>query len=169
MPLSGPQAKCSSLAENSWALYRHVTALGYPATVQNISRPVNLLVISPAEADHSFFRGVLGGRQWKVRCARNAPDAWTPLLTACIDVVVVDCEIGDGPNWRDVLGEIQDMGGCQPVVMMSRLADDKLWAEVLNLGGYDLLMKPFDVEETVRVLTMAARRSLDRGAEAAVA
>jgi FixJ family two-component response regulator len=51
------------------------------------------------------------------------------------------------------------MGGFQPVIVTSRLADDCLWAEVLNLGSYDLLMKPFDGEETVRVLAMAMRQA----------
>ena len=157
------------LAENSSARDHYVTALGYSGPVRNTSPPVNLLVISPVEEDHAFFRRVLSDRRWEVRHTRNALDARATLHTRRIDVVVVDCEIGDGPSWRDVLNEIQDMGGYQPVVTMSRLADDRLWAEVLNLGGYDLLMKPFDVEETVRVMTMAARRFLDRGAVAAVA
>ncbi len=39
---------------------------------------------------------------------------------------------------------------------MSHLADGRMWADVLNLGGYDLLMKPLDPVETLRVLGMAA-------------
>jgi DNA-binding response OmpR family regulator len=128
------------------------------------------LVISPtAEDDDGFFRRVLNAGHWEVYHAGNALDARAALHRRRIDVVVVDCEIGDGSSWRDVLGEIQHLGGRQPVVMTSRLADDRLWAEVLNLGGYDLLMKPFDVTETIRVMTMAARRSVDRGAVATVA
>jgi hypothetical protein len=30
-----------------------------------------------------------------------------------------------------------------------------LWAEVLNLGGYDLLMKPFEEAEVYRVVGLA--------------
>jgi len=32
-------------------------------------------------------------------------------------------------------------------VVASQRADGRLWAEVLNLGGYDLLMKPLDADE----------------------
>jgi DNA-binding response OmpR family regulator len=39
----------------------------------------------------------------------------------------------------------------------SRVADDSLWAEVLNLGAYDLLMKPFDLTEVFRVVSLAWR------------
>jgi DNA-binding response OmpR family regulator len=40
----------------------------------------------------------------------------------------------------------------------SRLADERLWAEVLSLGGYDVLMKPFDVSEVYRVIRLACER-----------
>jgi DNA-binding response OmpR family regulator len=39
------------------------------------------------------------------------------------------------------------------------LADEYLWAEVLNLGGYDLLAKPFRDPEVKRVLAAALRQN----------
>jgi hypothetical protein len=39
--------------------------------------------------------------------------------------------------------------------VFSRLADESLWAQVLNLGGFDVLMTPFEAEEVLRV-TFAA-------------
>ena len=41
------------------------------------------------------------------------------------------------------------------VIVADRLADEALWAEVLNLGCYDLLMTPFSSEEVLRVVSMA--------------
>jgi hypothetical protein len=35
----------------------------------------------------------------------------------------------------------------------------RLWAEALNLGAYDLLMKPLDFMEARRVLTLATSGS----------
>jgi DNA-binding response OmpR family regulator len=35
------------------------------------------------------------------------------------------------------------------------LADEALWAEVLNLGGYDVLTKPFDPKEVHHAVSMA--------------
>ena len=34
-------------------------------------------------------------------------------------------------------------------------ADERLWAEALNLGAYDVLAKPFDRTEVMRVVSMA--------------
>jgi hypothetical protein len=36
-------------------------------------------------------------------------------------------------------------------IVFSCLADEFLWAEVLNLGGFDVLMTPFEPEEVLRV------------------
>ena len=47
------------------------------------------------------------------------------------------------------------------LVVTSRIADEWLWAEVLNLGGYDVLAQPFDREEVTRVVRSAVRASSD--------
>jgi DNA-binding response OmpR family regulator len=41
------------------------------------------------------------------------------------------------------------------LIVVSRLADEHLWAEALNLGAYDVLAKPFDAMELSRTLTSA--------------
>jgi hypothetical protein len=35
--------------------------------------------------------------------------------------------------------------------------DDRLWAEALNLGAYEVLVQPFDPEEVTRVVFSAWR------------
>jgi DNA-binding response OmpR family regulator len=41
------------------------------------------------------------------------------------------------------------------LIVSSRTADERLWAEVLNLGAYDVLVKPFDPTEVSRVVGLA--------------
>jgi len=81
---------------------------------------------------------------------------------------VVLCEqvFADG-DWRDLLRELDAHAPeAPPVIVCSRLADDRLWAEVLNLGGYDVLSKPFASAEVNRVVGMAAsRRARPRATE----
>ena len=43
------------------------------------------------------------------------------------------------------------------LIVTSRLADERLWAEALNLGAYDVLAKPFDSTEAMRVVGAAWR------------
>jgi DNA-binding response OmpR family regulator len=42
-------------------------------------------------------------------------------------------------------------------VVATWLADDRLWAEVLDLGGFDVLQKPFEARELFRVVGLAWR------------
>lgn len=41
------------------------------------------------------------------------------------------------------------------LIVADRLADEALWAEVLNLGRYDVPVMPFAHEEVLRVISMA--------------
>jgi FixJ family two-component response regulator len=41
------------------------------------------------------------------------------------------------------------------LIVASRLADDHLWAEALNLGAWDVLAKPFDRREVFRSVKSA--------------
>jgi DNA-binding response OmpR family regulator len=79
----------------------------------------------------------------------------------CLDrvpVIVCERDLPDG-TWKDILGDTAEFPNPPALVVTSRLADDYLWAEVLNLGGYDLLAKPFSESEVKRVLAAALRRS----------
>jgi DNA-binding response OmpR family regulator len=71
-------------------------------------------------------------------------------------VVVSEGELPDG-TWRCVLSNTDSDGRMVPLLVVSRKADERLWAEVLNLGGFDVLLKPFDAGEVSRVLQMAIR------------
>ena len=41
------------------------------------------------------------------------------------------------------------------LIVTCRLADERLWAEVLNLGGFDVLAQPFYAREVVRSVNSA--------------
>ena len=69
-------------------------------------------------------------------------------------MTICDTEIADG-NWQVLLANLQSRSHPPHLIVSSRLADERLWAEVLNLGGYDVLVQPFDCGEVLRVARMA--------------
>jgi DNA-binding response OmpR family regulator len=129
-----------------------------PAGTQ-VKSALPLLVVSVDDLDHSSLHRILGkdchlhqavGRRDAVSMARHI-QPW---------VVICDQILADG-DWRDLLMDLQTESEVPPpLIVSSRLADDRLWAEVLNLGGYDLLTKPFLASEVSRVVKMAARRGI---------
>jgi DNA-binding response OmpR family regulator len=48
------------------------------------------------------------------------------------------------------------------LIVTSRLADERLWAEALNLGAWDVLAKPFDADEVIRIIGIACQHWEDR-------
>lgn len=68
--------------------------------------------------------------------------------------IVTDASLGDG-TWRDVLAHTHRSGRGCAVIVTDRLADDELWAEVLEAGAYDLLAQPFEPDEVRRVVENA--------------
>ena len=78
-----------------------------------------------------------------------------------VQVVVTDATLHDG-DWRRVL-EIVARGRRRiEVVVCSRLGDPKLWLDVLEQGGYDVLVQPYQREEIKRIVEAAASRSYMR-------
>lgn len=71
-------------------------------------------------------------------------------------LVLCDQNLPDG-NWKDVYRESSRMAAPPAMVVVSRRADERLWAEVLSVGCFDLLLRPFEPTELAHVLDMAAR------------
>lgn len=118
-----------------------------------------VLVVSPFEDDHAVLRRMLIDSEWNVVSVATSMDARKALHETEVDIVITECEFTDGLSWRDLLTDIENMHGSQPVIVISALADGRLWAEVLNLGGYDLLIKPLAPTEVLQVVAMAGRQA----------
>jgi DNA-binding NtrC family response regulator len=71
-------------------------------------------------------------------------------------VVITDRDLTDG-SWRDVLSAIGSSGHFSSLIVACRHADEKLWADVLHMGGFDVLATPFDPTEVSRTVGAALR------------
>ncbi len=115
---------------------------------------VEFLLISPNEQDHSAL-GPICSRFGPSFWVRTCSDAGQVLSDKEIGVVLCEDRLTDG-SWKNVL-ELAKGRICPPtVIVTSFVADDRLWAEVLNMGGYDVLAKPFSQDEMSRVIQLAA-------------
>jgi DNA-binding response OmpR family regulator len=117
-------------------------------------RIVTVLAISPSAEDHNFLRDIFGHSKWQIRGVRTWREAHAFLADHQMPVIICESELPDA-NWKIVLSEVSHLADPPALIVVSRLADDYLWAEVLNLGGYDVLMKPFDETEVFRVVGLA--------------
>src|SRR5262245_1898833 len=95
-----------------------------------------ILSISPVRQDHRTLRRIASGFSWHVTAVSNCHRAKRCLSKTSFSVIVCESNLPDG-SWRDVLRLIGGSGRVPRFIVTSSLADNYLWAEVLNLGGDD--------------------------------
>ena len=115
---------------------------------------LGILSVSTAVEDHTVVRQSVSGISCSLQTAGDCRTALAQLGDGRIAVVVCERDLPDG-TWRDILEHLGSAPGRPLLIVTSRLADERLWAEVLNLGGYDVLAKPFNAEEARHVLLTA--------------
>ena len=69
-------------------------------------------------------------------------------------VVLSSDTLPDG-DWKTLLQALEGTPEHPELIVFSRQAEESLWYEVLQLGGFDVLAAPFDEAELVRVITLA--------------
>jgi DNA-binding response OmpR family regulator len=122
-----------------------------------IANPTILAVLA-AQEDRASLVSIFAHSNWKLRFICVFAHIQTELSKSPVGVVISEACLPDGHCWTDLLHEIQKMEAPPPLIVADRLADERLWAEVLNLGAYDLLAKPFDGKEVWHAVTTACRR-----------
>lgn len=116
--------------------------------------PASILLASPYLDDHALLPQILEHPHWRWQRSQGCREALRLLNSGEVTVVICERDQPDG-CWRDLLRCATALPLPPSLVVCSRLADECLWAEVLNLGGYDVLVKPFDREEVLRVAFLA--------------
>jgi DNA-binding response OmpR family regulator len=110
-----------------------------------------ILSVSELQRDHTALLRIVDDTHWWVETANTCREALQKVPHIGALAIFVDSVLPDG-NWKDVLALAITLEEPPLLVVTSRLADDTLWSEVLNLGGYDVLIKPLVKEEVRRVL-----------------
>jgi DNA-binding response OmpR family regulator len=135
------------------------------STTQNIHtfvpslEKISILLVSPHRDDHSAIRHILHHDGWVISRCNNAREAMAHLDSNAPSIIICERDLPDG-TWKEILSRTDTLTNPPLLVVASRHADENLWGEVLNLGGYDVLIKPFDCSEVTRVVGMAWRHWL---------
>jgi DNA-binding NtrC family response regulator len=69
-------------------------------------------------------------------------------------VILYDRDL-PGLDWRDALRKLAGAIPACPVILTSPVNDGYLWGEVIRRGGYDVLAKPLQEDQTVRFVNLA--------------
>jgi DNA-binding NtrC family response regulator len=117
---------------------------------------VNVLCVSPYDDDHQKLQYIFAQSNWQLSHAYGCEEAANRVQAENSPVLICEKDLA-GQCWRSMLRRLRGLG-LKPeprLVVSARLADDQLWSEVLNLGGYNVLEKPFDRSEVFWVVSQA--------------
>ena len=115
--------------------------------------PNGVLLVSGNPVDHDALPHIFRGARWEFQEAWTMRSGADTIRRHHREIAVVICEerLPDG-DWKFLLEAMERASARSSLIVSSRVADERLWAEVLNLGGFDLLMgSPFEPEEVLRV------------------
>ena len=114
------------------------------------------MMVGAADPEQSKLDAIFETCGWRLARAQTPLEARKFLETTPVRVVIAESDLPGG-GWRQMLEDLRQSANPPLLLVTARLADESLWAEVLNMGGYDVLAKPLDAEEVARVVSAAMR------------
>ena len=121
-----------------------VVLVGFPAQDEDFLRRLFDCAVCPLAT----------GCRFAVDPQASAAATLTALRDRPVPVVLCDRDVLP-EAWKELLAEFAHLPEPPSLIVTSRLADDYLWAEALNLGAYDVLARPFDSAEVIRSVSLA--------------
>ena len=118
------------------------------------AEPVTVMYVGTLAGDFHALDDICRKAGWYLCRAATVREALLRLYRVSTPVVISDSSVADG-DWRLLLEGVEPLPRPPHIIVSSRLADECLWAEVLNLGGFDVLSTPFAASEVHHVVRCA--------------
>jgi len=122
---------------------------------------VQVLSVGPVAETHSVLKRILQSTNWNIHPAESRRDASEWMRQHPVGVVICEDQLPDG-SWRDLMQDLAESPNHPYFIVTSGSGGRRLWMDVIEAGGFDLLAKPFDTLEVRRVIALAWRHWASR-------
>ncbi|MEK7748455.1 MAG: sigma-54 dependent transcriptional regulator, partial [Bacteroidota bacterium] len=122
-----------------------------------------ILVVDDEQSVRNSLKMILEYERFEVEFAENGETALKKLITASVDVVLLDVKMA-GMDGIEVLQRIREKKAHLPVITISGHGTIETAVEATKLGAYDFLPKPLDRDKllvTIRNALQQAKLSED--------
>src|SRR5579859_2973287 len=116
-----------------------------------------VLFVSPHRQDARVLSRMVISLSLPFKHVANLAYARTVIENGLYAVILTEANLPDG-TWLDVLDLARQVSPGVEVIVTDAGADARFWAEVLNLGAYDVIAQPFAAGEVQRILRNACSR-----------
>jgi DNA-binding NtrC family response regulator len=119
-----------------------------------IPLPIPIVAMLLGDGDRDVLAKLDGGQQFQAHFAGSREAAWDALNRLASPVILYDRD-WPGAEWRTAVQRLALTPHRACVILVSRVADDYLWQELIRCGGYDVLTKPLQADDATRVIRLA--------------
>ena len=115
---------------------------------------IRVLAITTDDRDKRALAACSVRGHWDLVMTGACEEALEIVKNGGAAVILYDRDL-PGLDWRDALRLLADANPACPVILASPVNDGYLWGEVIRRGGYDVLAKPLQEDQTVRFVNLA--------------
>lgn len=116
---------------------------------------VSVVAVLNGAEDRAALRSIFNRSNWKLRLVETLRETETEIQNSATSIVISDSTLFNGYCWKDILKLAQETLNAPKLIVASDQIDSPLWSEVLNYGGHDVLVKPFEADKVFHVVALA--------------
>jgi DNA-binding NtrC family response regulator len=132
----------------------HATKLSPGADVGAQAAQVTVVGLVADHNDRRLLANLSFDNGWIMHFVDSSAEAQAASARLRVPVILYDRDLPSA-DWRDIVSLLASSSRPTCVILISRVADDHLWEEVIRRGGYEVLSKPLRPEEVVRMIKLA--------------
>ena len=118
------------------------------------SRPVQVVLASGKQEDGGALETIVEGTQWSLTSVPDFASAAGALRRLAAPILLCDRDL-PGVRWQDALRTFAAGSGGPCVILLSSVADQYLWDDVIERGGFDVLTRPFQKQQVLAMFDFA--------------
>jgi len=117
---------------------------------------VRILVVSVSLDDRLVLEGLGKQHAWELRFTSSPREGFNLAAQTHFDLILCD-RSQYGYPWREVMERLASISPRSCILLVSPVSDDYLWGDVLQQGGYDVLIRPLREKAVLHSIDAAVR------------
>lgn len=118
---------------------------------------VGILALSIPLEDRFLLERLGRQHNWALRFADSPRDGFRMAAQSYFELILCD-RYQSGYPWREVMDRLAASSPRSCVLLVSPMKDDHLWSDVLQQGGYDILLRPLREKAVLQSIDAAVLR-----------
>ena len=115
---------------------------------------ITLVALVLNDWNRALLARIARDHRWVIHFARTSAEAWELLNERDAQIFLFERE-APGTDWRGVIRKVISGPRLVCAILISDVADDYLWNEVVMWGGHDVLVTPLREENVLRGVRLA--------------